>query len=89
MEDIRDVVEDTVPIRVATMTTTKWWLGRRRRTVELRTWQAGSRYCGFPFERGHEYVVYAWSEKRLHTDACTRTRPIEAARSDEPAGSEK
>jgi hypothetical protein len=79
---VRDVVEDETPIHVVTLEATKWWEGRRRSKVEVRTWDAGSRYCGVPFAIGGEYFVRAWGFKGLHTDVCTRTRPAEQAKSE-------
>jgi hypothetical protein len=40
--------------------------------------------CGYKFEVGKRYVVYAWRspEGRLSTGICSRTRPIEAADED-------
>jgi hypothetical protein len=40
--------------------------------------------CGFPFQRGLEYVVYAFrnSEGRLETNICSRTRRLDGAAED-------
>ena len=40
--------------------------------------------CGFRFEAGQQFFVYAYRnpEGKLHTNICTRTRPIEKAAED-------
>ncbi len=38
--------------------------------------------CGFPFKVGKEYLVYAYGEKGLGTDICTRTRRLQYASED-------
>jgi hypothetical protein len=56
------------------------WKGEEVKQVKVRTpWFAA--LCGFPFEHGKQYLVYAVIEEdgRLYTDACTRTKPLEQA----------
>ena len=40
--------------------------------------------CGFPFQKGQEYVVYAYKEEDglLHTSVCSRTSPLMRAAED-------
>ena len=40
--------------------------------------------CGYPFERGKEYLIYAYRlpSGRLATTICSRTRPMSRARED-------
>jgi hypothetical protein len=44
----------------------------------------GNGDCGYPFEVGREYVVYARKDRngRLSTGICSRTRPVEQAAED-------
>jgi hypothetical protein len=51
--------------------------------VMLRTNHRES-FCGFPFEKGKRYVVYAHSNSKgeLSTDICQRTRAVEYAKED-------
>jgi hypothetical protein len=56
------------------------WKGEEAKRVRVRTpWFAA--LCGFPFEHGKRYLVYAVIEDdgRLYTDACTRTKLLEQA----------
>ena len=45
---------------------------------------AQSSACGYQFEEGQDYLVYAYSrgEDRLTTDTCTRTRKLADAQED-------
>jgi Tissue inhibitor of metalloproteinase len=39
--------------------------------------------CGFPFQKGEKYLVYAYeSEGNLHTNICTRTRRVSTVEED-------
>lgn len=56
------------------------WKGARSATIRVRTpWFPA--LCGFPFEHGERYLVYAVLEDdgRLYTDACSRTRTSDEA----------
>ena len=66
------------------------WKGPAAARLELGTGEGGGD-CGFPFEVGQEYVVYAeWSgdvmsahfPTPLYTHTCTRTLPTHAAAED-------
>jgi hypothetical protein len=54
-----------------------------QREIEIVTAMGGGD-CGYPFERGIEYVVYASkdSEGRLQTSICSRTKPLAQAAED-------
>jgi hypothetical protein len=55
--------------------------GRGKR-VEIRTGMGGGD-CGYSFERGRSYVVYAYQDKDgLVASLCTRTAPLERAQAD-------
>lgn len=61
--------------REATFEVSRSWKGGNDARTRVRTpWHAA--LCGFPFERGGEYLIYARvaDDGRLRTDACTRTR---------------
>lgn len=55
------------------------WKGPTAPTLVVRT-ANNSAACGYAFEAGAEYIVYAWqsAEAGLHTNTCTRTRPGDA-----------
>jgi hypothetical protein len=38
--------------------------------------------CGFPFKIGKQYLVYAYGDKDLSTDICTRTKFLRSATED-------
>jgi len=54
-----------------------------QREIEILTGFGGGD-CGFPFQTGTEYVVYAYknSDGRLETGICSRTRPLAEAGDD-------
>lgn len=69
----------------------KSWRGPAEQSIRLFTDRADTygmlKYgisCGYPFERGKEYLVYAFYEKHspLTADKCTRTRPLSEAGED-------
>ena len=69
--------------REVTLSIERRWKGTGDRLVRVRTpWHAA--LCGFPFEDGRDYLVYAGvgDDGRLRTDACTRTREKEFAEED-------
>lgn len=57
--------------------------GVKQSTVEVETGQGGGD-CGYGFEIGKSYLIYAARSKdgKLFTHICTRTRPLEKAASD-------
>jgi hypothetical protein len=72
--------------KAVTFETRAGWKGVRTRSVTVLTgWGGGD--CGYPFERGSTYLVYA-NRRRMGTTAglvtgiCTRTAALSAARAD-------
>jgi hypothetical protein len=63
------------------------WKGPIAPTISVETANNGAE-CGYPFELGVEYIVYAWDfDGVLHPNLCTRTQPFneeEAAALGEP-----
>jgi hypothetical protein len=58
------------------------WKGQLTTQVDVATGVGGGD-CGFLFEEGEEYLVYAFAdEESLATNICTRTRPISLAFND-------
>ena len=57
-------------------------LGDRVTSLTVRTASDGAA-CGYPFERGHAYMVYAHEfDGRIWVSLCSRTRPLGAASDD-------
>lgn len=62
---------------VVTLEVAMTWKGVEEPTVAVST-ASHSAACGFGFEKGKEYVVYAHkSEDKLSTNICTRTRAFD------------
>ncbi|RXT06563.1 hypothetical protein [Ammoniphilus sp. CFH 90114] len=59
------------------------WKGNEQNNVEVMT-VSGSESCGYSFDLGKEYLVYAFKNDRgeLQTNICTRTTPLSAAQDD-------
>jgi hypothetical protein len=57
--------------------------GPEREQVEVVTARDGMT-CGYPFDRSRRYVVYAYRSRdgRLHTNVCSRTKPLSAGGED-------
>jgi hypothetical protein len=55
----------------------KSWKGKRTKTVIITT-ASNSAACGFNFEVGQKYIIYAYrdSNKKLSTNLCTRTAAL-------------
>jgi hypothetical protein len=55
-------------------------VGMEENWVEVRTGRGGGD-CGFPFEKGSAYLVFAHrgNDGKLYTSLCSSTRPVEAA----------
>lgn len=70
--------------RVITFRVDRAWKGVDSRTVRVVTgWGGGD--CGYPFETGQRYLVYASSEARgeaLWANICSRTAALSAAGED-------
>lgn len=65
----------------ATFEVTKAWKGIEMATAQVST-NAHGTLCGYAFEVGKEYVVYADGKTELSTSACTRTKPAAEAAED-------
>jgi hypothetical protein len=59
------------------------WKGVNEPELTIYT-PAQSTACGYQFEEGQDYLVYAYSQggERLGTDTCTRTRKLAEAKED-------
>lgn len=70
------------PIEV-TFAVSKVWKGPQTETITLTT-PRDSAACGYPFEEGEEYLVYAYEEENgaLTTGLCTRTTTLATASDD-------
>lgn len=62
---------------------TERWKGAETATVVVRTGMYDAD-CGYPFERGREYLIYAraFRDSQLATGICTRTSRVEQAEED-------
>jgi hypothetical protein len=68
----------TVTLRVSEV-----WKGPRQQTVQLTTDVADGISCGYPFEEGQEYLVYAYGWRQgLVADGCTETKRLSEAGTD-------
>jgi len=67
---------DTVTLRASEV-----WKGSGLGTLEVRTPSQESA-CGYAFEEGREYLVYAYGKRGLATDLCTETKPLSEAGAD-------
>ncbi len=69
----------------ATFDVSQVWKGDITQTVAIRTAQ-DSASCGYPFELGQEYIVYAWADPdhpgELNTGLCSRTNLLFQAQED-------
>jgi hypothetical protein len=74
-------IEDGTDNRSVTFRVTRYWKGIDAFVVTVSTgFNDGD--CGYPFQEGKPYLVYAHGEKELHTNICTRTRLLSDARED-------
>ena len=64
----------------ATLRVSEVWKGPKQRTVEVTTGADSGMGCGYPFEDGREYLVYAG--KGISVDLCSETKPLAKARAD-------
>lgn len=68
--------EATVTLRVSEV-----WKGPRRQTVTVSTEADSGMGCGYPFEKGREYLVYATGDDPS-VNLCSETKPLSEARAD-------
>ena len=64
----------------ATLRVYEVWKGPKQRTVEVTTVADSGMGCGYPFEEGREYLVYAG--KGMSVDLCSETKPLAKAGAD-------
>src|SRR5919107_6429600 len=67
---------DTVTLRIS-----EAWKGTNQGTLEVSTPSQGSA-CGYAFEEGQEYLVYAYGKQDLKVDACGETKQFSKADAD-------
>jgi len=74
---------DDFPLRLAKFSVTKIWKGERSAVSEILT-ANNSAACGYEFQIGENYVIYAYNagDGKLHTNICTRTQPARLATDD-------
>jgi hypothetical protein len=69
-------VETEGQIRTVTLKVDRWWKGGGSAEITVSTSKNGES-CGYPFEKGKQYLVYADREekqKTLRVHLCSRTR---------------
>ena len=64
-----------------TLQASEVWKGPRQQTVTITTEADSSMGCGFPFEEGREYLVYATGEDPS-VSLCSETKPLSEADAD-------
>jgi hypothetical protein len=67
--------------RRVTFEVSRTWKGAVGEVITVGT-GTSSADCGYDFEVGREYVVYAHGDDQLSTSICTRTRTVGAATED-------
>lgn len=68
----------------ATLRVSEVWKGpEEQQTVQIATAANDGISCGYPFEEGQEYLVYAYGGRQgLTVDICTETKPLSKAGAD-------
>jgi hypothetical protein len=66
----------------ATLQVSEVWKGPERQTMQIGTAPNDGVSCGFPFEEGKEYLVYASGKQGLKTDGCSETKLLSKAGAD-------
>lgn len=75
------IVSSARPLYV-TFDVTETWKGPNRTTLTVIT-AASSASCGYPFQNGKQYLVYAYSRNdNLYVSLCSRTAPLNEAQQD-------
>lgn len=64
----------------ATLRVSKVWKGPKHETVQVTTGADSGMGCGYPFEEGQEYLVYAG--KGMSVNLCSETKPLSEAGAD-------
>jgi len=66
-------------ISTVTLRVDEVWKGPQRETLRVSTPSYGAA-CGYHFEEGQEYLVYAYGkEEPFRVDLCSQTKPLEKA----------
>jgi hypothetical protein len=74
-------IEEVGQERTVTLKVERWWKGGEQAEITVSTAKSGAA-CGYGFEKGKKYLVYAGKEdkgKTLHVSLCSRTRTDEEA----------
>jgi hypothetical protein len=66
----------------ATLRVSEVWKGPRQQTIEITTEADSGVGCGYPFEEGREYLVYATGKDHLSVSLCSETKPLPEADAD-------
>ncbi|CAA9437452.1 MAG: hypothetical protein AVDCRST_MAG03-3714 [uncultured Rubrobacteraceae bacterium] len=69
------------PEATATLRVSEVWKGPRQQTMTVTTEADSGVGCGYPFEDGREYLVYATGDERS-VSLCSETKPLSEARAD-------
>ena len=69
------------PKATATLRVSEVWKGPRRQTMTVTTEADSGVGCGYPFEDGREYLVYA-TGKTPSVSLCSETKPLSEADAD-------
>lgn len=80
-EGIVDSIEEGDGVRHVRFSVTQAWEGVETERVEVTT-SASSASCGYEFEVGTAYLVYATEGDGLEVSLCSRTRPMDEADED-------
>jgi Tissue inhibitor of metalloproteinase len=70
------------PEATATLRVSEVWKGPRQQTIEITTEADSGVGCGYPFEEGQEYLVYATGNDHLSVSLCSETKPLSEAEAD-------
>ncbi len=74
--------KSSATIETDTFRVSEVWKGPEQRTLEVHTALFGAS-CGYPFEEGQEYLVYAYTGKQgLEVDLCNGTQRLTEAETD-------
>ena len=66
-----------------TLRASEVWKGPEQETIQLTTDVADGVSCGYPFEKGQMYLIYAYGgQQGLKTDGCTETKLLSKAGAD-------
>ena len=70
------------PIETVSFRVSEVWKGPERQTMQIGTAPNDGVSCGFPFEEGKEYLVYASGKQDLEASGCSETKPLSEAGAD-------